>query len=74
MKKAPKSCGCVSHSRAVFFAKLNETGQTAPMRRIENIFSEHFRSKSFLKYGICSLFPLKNCSNRRFSGLVVDCR
>ena len=34
-------------------------------------FSENFYSQSVLKYGICSLFPLKNCSNRGFSGLVV---
>ena len=37
-------------------------------------FSENFRSQSVLKYGICSLFPLKNFSNRGFRGMVVDWR
>ena len=42
MKKTPKSCGVsgVSHCRAVFLAKLNETFQTAPKRQKDKIFGE----------------------------------
>ena len=42
MKKAPKFCG-VSHCRAVFFAKLNETVQTPPKRGKDKFLREFSR-------------------------------
>ena len=70
MKKAPKSCGCVTLSRSVLRkAELNSLNCSDEKKREH--FSENFHSLSVLKYGICSPFPLKNCSNRGFSGLEV---
>ena len=73
MKKAPKSCGCVTLSRSVL-RKAEWNCSNCSDEKKREYFSENFHSLSVLKYGICSLFPLKNCSNRGFSGLVVDWR
>ena len=47
----------VSHCRAVFFTKLNETVQTAPIRRKENIFRRIFTHSRFwnMVYARCFL-------------------
>ena len=68
-KKGAKILRCVTLSRSVLHN--GETVQTDPKRRKENIFRV-FTHNRVLKYGICSLFPLKNCFNRAFSGSVVN--
>ena len=51
----------VSHCRAVFFAKLNETVQTAhaPMKRKENIFRRIFTHNRF-RAEICYMLAVSS--------------
>ena len=72
IEKGAKILRCVTPCRALFFAKLNETVQTAP--KLENKRKQFVGKMPSLlaqENGVF-VFPLENCSNHGLSRLEVD--